>query len=611
MSAMFGRRAVNPRLGTYFGIFASAFTALTLLVLVFEQLGSEDQLLRAAMLLVPFGMYIVIGLGCRSTEVLEFFASGRRVPAVNSGAVMSVTALGGTGIVALTGLFFIHGFDAWCIGTGVVAGFVVMGVAIAPFLRKFGGFTVASYLGRRFDSRLLRIVAAALLTVAMLLFLAAEMSVAAAVGSRLSGQATPYVMLLMVVTVAGCTVPGGLRSATWTLTAAVIVVVLAIMVPAGLMAVLAGNLPVPQLSHGPTLRALGVLERSQGLPLAAMPPLAMNFAGTEMTAMAQRFASPFGSVGPIAYVLAALTTMAGVAVAPWLLPRIGTTPGIYETRKSAGWATVFAGVLLLTLSAFAVFMRDMVMEQLTMREIASVPAWFATLVSERLAAVGAEGPRLAPQSVLFARDGVLFALPIAAGFPDTVLYMTLAGALAAALAGAVAATTAIAHTVGEDIVAGTSWEPLPDRIRIYLVRIAMIVIPICAAVIAASTKADPFKLALWALALSGSTAFPVVILSIWWKRIDEQGALASMVVGFFVAVLTILLAETTGVGLSSLLAGVFGIPAATLVALGISAWRGAPGKPELELVMDIRIPGGETLYDRDTRRQRQKQRQLR
>nr|HML44700.1 sodium:solute symporter [Hyphomicrobium zavarzinii] len=131
---------VNPRLGTYFGIFMSAFVALTLLVLILEGLGVSDSTLRLAMFLGPIAFYAIIGLAAYSSEPIDYFAAGRRVPAFYTGLVLAQTALGATGLVALTGAFFLIGFDALCIVIGGLAGFVVMAVLLAPFFRKFGAF---------------------------------------------------------------------------------------------------------------------------------------------------------------------------------------------------------------------------------------------------------------------------------------------------------------------------------------------------------------------------------------------------------------------------------------------------------------------------------------
>src|SRR5437868_9289678 len=149
-------RLVNPRLGTYFGIFTAAFAALVLLAMMFEQLGATDALVRLTMFGGPIALYAVIGLGCRAREVADYFACGRRVPAFFNGLVLAVTALGGAGFLALTGSLLIVGFDAMCLSIGWCAGLVFMGVLFAPFVRKFGAYTLPTFLGRRFESGTVR-----------------------------------------------------------------------------------------------------------------------------------------------------------------------------------------------------------------------------------------------------------------------------------------------------------------------------------------------------------------------------------------------------------------------------------------------------------------------
>ena len=160
MSLTSRTRFVNPRLGTYFGIFASSLAGLVLLLLIFEQLGTSDTVLRWGMLLGPLALYAAIGLCVPTQEPLEFFAAGRRVPAGYTGLGIGVAALGATGMVAITGVFFLIGFDALCLMIGGLAGFVIMTVMLAPFFRKFGTFTVPSYLGRRFESKTVRLLCA-------------------------------------------------------------------------------------------------------------------------------------------------------------------------------------------------------------------------------------------------------------------------------------------------------------------------------------------------------------------------------------------------------------------------------------------------------------------
>ena len=132
MAATSQRRLVNPMLGTYFGIFVSLIVGIVLLLLVFEQLGMSGPFLRIGMLVAPIALYIVVGAAAACREPADFLAAGRRVPSVYTGLVLAGSATGATGLVAITGLFFINGFDAWCLAIGLWAGFVVMALLIAP-----------------------------------------------------------------------------------------------------------------------------------------------------------------------------------------------------------------------------------------------------------------------------------------------------------------------------------------------------------------------------------------------------------------------------------------------------------------------------------------------
>jgi cation/acetate symporter len=602
-------RLVNPRLGTYFGIFTSTFAALVLLLLIFEQLGAAEEVLRWVMLLGPIALFAAIGLAARCTEPIEFFASGRRVPAVYCGLVLAASALGGTGMVALTGLFFLNGFDAWCLVIGFSAGFVVMALGIAPFLRKVGAFTLPSYLGRRFESRLVRVVSAAILAVPMMLVITAEVRMGAWAASLLSGQSEASMIALVVLAATATVVMGGLRSLTWSNTAQAIASLLALMVPVGIVAAVVTNLPLPQLSHGPVLRAIGRAEFAQGVPIAIAPSLAFDLAGQELQSLAHRIAEPYGSVGPLSFILAGLALMAGVAAAPWLLPRCGATPGVYDARKAVGWATVFCGIIMLTLSSVAVFMRDMVMDELVGRSASQLPLWFSGLQEMGWAGVDGNAPRLPLASFSFKRDAVLFALPHAASQPTVLLLLALEGAVAAALVGASAGIVALANVLAEDVINGLRREPPAPGPRVVVARLAVGAVGIAAAVSATVALADPFSLLLWGLALSGSAAFPVLVLSVWWKRINAFGALCGMVAGFAVAVLAMLAGEAAWLGVPAALAAVFGVPASFVTAVLASRMARVPERLVLELVRDMRLPGGETIHDREIRLLRLQQRQ--
>ena len=606
MAATSQRRLVNPMLGTYFGIFTSAAAGLVLVLLVLEQLGFSDGLLRLAMLAGPIALFIAVGAAGACREPSEYFAAGRRVPAVYTGLVLALSALGATGLVGMTGLYFINGFDAWCIAIGIWAGFVMMALLVAPYLRKHGSYTVPSYLGRRLDNRLARIVAAAVILVPMVLVAVAELKMGAYAAGWLSGWSQGLVTQLLVFAIIPMVVLGGVRSLTWSNAGQGIVVLIALVVPVGIVAALETNLPFPQLSHGPVLRGLGRMEAMRGVPINIAPMLGLDFAGQELTVLANRIAQPYISVGPISFILMILTVTCGIAASPWLLPRTVCTPGVYDTRKSVAWAIVFSGLVLISAASVAVFLRDILMDQVVGKSPRELPQWFRQLVELGVAGVKVTGDRVLLGEVGFKRDAVLFALPIAGGFSPIVVYMALAGAVAAALLAATSAITAIANVLAEDGVAGLVWSP-PAGMRVNVVRLALPVVAILTGWIAIFVPADPLDLALWALALSGSSMFPVIVLSVLWKRLNAFGACTGMIAGFVTALLAIMAGEAAWLGVPGALSAVFGVPVGFIGAAVATRFASLPDRHVLALVRDIRLPGGETICDREERLQRLKQ----
>lgn len=599
MSLMSRSRLVNPRLGTYFGIFVSALSGLVLLLIIFEQLGTPDASLRWVMLIGPLLLYAAIAASVFTKDPIDFFVVGRRVPAGYTGLGIASSAMGATGIVAMTGVFFIIGFDALFIVIGGLAGFVLMAVMLAPYLRKFGMFTVPSYLGRRFDSRSVRILCAALIAVPMLLLLAAELRIGAFVAAWLVGQPQSLMVVLMTFCVVLGLVFGGMRSFTWTSSAQAIAAILALIVPVAVIAVMTTNFPLPQLTHGPLLRELVRNEVIHGVPIVEASSFAFMLPGDGMLPMAKRFTEPFGNVGPAAFVVAMLTVAAGVASAPWLLPRVTMTPGVYETRKSLGWATVFFSLVMLTVASVSVFMRHNVMDIIAAAGSTTVPGWLQQLTELGFAQIDTRSTRLVFASFSFWRDTVFLSLPIAAGLPNVFAYFAAAGAVAAALVAAGAVVGALGNVIAEDVINGLSWEPLPSEPRVWVARIAFGVVAILGGSMALVAPTDALSLLLTCLALTGSTLFPVLALSIWWKRMNAFGAMAGLASGFGVAVVTML--TGSAIGLDGALAGLLGIPASVLGTILASLATPAPTRSVLELVREMRVPGGEVIYDREMR----------
>jgi cation/acetate symporter len=347
------------------------------------------------------------------------------------------------------------------------------------------------------------------------------------------------------------------------------------------------------------------------LPIILPPMMAFDLPGPELQPIFKRFADPFGAIGSAAFMLGTLSMMAGVASAPWLLPRLAAAPGVYEARKTLGWATFVFGVAMLTASSIAVFLRDYLMDLIVTSGPAVVPPWLADLAKRGLASITETGTQFTAQSISFARDGVFLSLPVAAQLPPMLLDLSLAAVVAGGLVAASSAATALGHVLSEDLVFGRTWDPPHGPARLHAGRAGIAVAAATGILAAAFATTDPLRVVLSALALGGSALFPVLVLSIWWKRMNASGAMAGMLTGFFVALLVIAGGQADSAAIPGALAAIAGVPAATAAVVAVSFATPAPRRHVLELVRDIRVPGGEILYDREMRTQRlKKQRQL-
>ncbi len=600
----FGERArmINPRLGTYFSIFAALYTALFLLVLIFEQLKFSEQLLRLLFLAGPIVIYAVIGLGVATNDILGYFAAGRRVPAAYNGLLLGASSLGGTFIVAGTGAFFFAGFDALVLMIGTLTGFVIMAIALAPFYRKFGAFTVPSYLGRRFESRALRVITAGVAAVPMLLVLSAELQIGGGVAQRLVGGRVDGLIFLLALAIAITTAAGGKRSFTWAGVAQSLALFLALLGVATTVSVIVTSLPIPQLANGPMVRGLVRNEVNEGLQLINVWPLAFQLPAEGFAAITKPYTQPFGAIGPLAFIIGIFAVATGISTAPWLLPRVAAAPGVYEARKSLGWATVFSGLALLTVSSIAVFLRDFTLDAVMSERLGPPPQWLFQAAANHIVSFDQAATRIGFEGLKFDRDGVLFALPLAIGLPPAFSYLLLAGALAAALVTASATTVSLAAVLGEDVVQGMSWEPPSPNRRVWVVRGFIVAVALSGAALSIAAPTDPLRLVLWALSITGASLFPVMLLSIWWKRLTTGGAIIAVVSGFAAAAFAILLSEMGALGVPSAIAGILGLPVSLALALTISLIRPEANRHALEVVRDIRVPGGEIIYDREMQR---------
>lgn len=602
-------RTPNPHLGAYFGITASAFISLSILLALLEQVGWRESWLGPALILLPIIFYLAIAARTRTMDTEDYFASGRRVPSVYNGFMMAATAIGGIGYFAYTGTLFFLGVDALAIGIGLAFGMLLFTVLFAPYFRKAGAFTVPSFLGFRFGSKVLRIASAAALIIPVVLLLAAEIKIVGMVASMFVPVPYSIAVLFAAAIVSGTVILGGMRALTWTGGAQFIVGAVAFAIPLVIVSVLMTVIPAPQLTFGAKLTALETSEINAGFKPAPGEGLAATLPGNTPDDVPKPFLQAYGAISPVAFLMLLLSVSMGVACLPSLLMRSGTTLSVSGQRWAGAWAVLLVAVFAVSVPPLVVFAKSLMFQDLSQLRPDMLPAWMSKLIEKQLMFardLNSSGG-LQANEVLLSRDGTLLAFPIAAKLPAICTVIVAAGGIAMALAAAASHLYSLGASLSEDLYRLFDREAaeyfkldMPRLPRHTAVWAASGIFALGTAIYLAIGDVDVMRAALSAFALLAATYFPVLLLSVWWRRYTELGALASLAVGGIIMLLELLIRGfSSSIDLSSGTMTVSFI--ATLLAIGagvgVSLWDDEPSPAATSYFDALRDPEGEALYD--------------
>jgi cation/acetate symporter len=594
---------VNPRLGTSFGIFTSAFASLVLILIILEQLGLERTWISELIIGLPILFYVGIGLSVRTANVEDFFISGQRVPPLYNGFALSANLVGGAGLLGLIGAFFFIGYDAMPVALGWCAGLGLMSVAFAPYLRKAGAYTMPGFFGIRFSSRLARLVAAVVLFVPCVMLLAAELRLGQMIAGVFVRLTDSQLLQATLAVVIATVVFGGMRSLTWTQCAQFIIVMLGIAVPLIAISVLITNLPLPQLSYGGLLDEMGQLELTRGLTARGAETFDAALPGPAPTTLTRPFADLFGAVSVGDFLTVTLCMMLGAAVLPSQVARMSTTPSVSAVRKSFGWAALLVGFMVLTIPAYAAFVKFQVMQQLLGLPLSQVPDWGRLLEQLGLAALSGNqlDPALGSARVTLSRDSVALLLPVINNFPYVLIGVVGAAALAAILAAAAGQIVTMATVFSNDIYYTLFNRSASPARRLLVARLAMLGFGIAALWIASDDTIDPLRMMIWAFSLSAGSFFGPLALSIWWRGVTSFGVMVGILSGFAATAAYILTTAGGGVpwfGVDGLAAGTLGVPVSILGTVTGSLLSPRLDQASLDLLDEMRVPSGETIHTR-------------
>jgi cation/acetate symporter len=588
--------------GKLYILFAGAFLAVVVVLAILGQFGLPDHaigMLLAGATLIAFA---VIGAVAWTMQSSEFYLAGRSVPPMINGMATAAAFLSGATFLGLASAYFEGASAALTVVLGWSCGFLLLAVLIAPYFRESGAHGVADFLAFRFDSRLVGLVAVAVVVVSLIPALAAAIATAALVGTEIFGISEQSAFAIAVALLLFATLLGGMRGVTTTTSAQYIVVVLAVVIPVAVLSATTYRLPVPQFTLGSALEEVSVIA-SRSADFTILP--------------AGRF-MPMPTADTFPMLALILSLAAGVATLPHLLIRGGTVKRIAATRRSVGWSLLFVLLIVLTVPAYAAFARLALLKTLVGTRLNGLPDWIfvlgqkglvqicgvdaVALAPVRAACLAAHGPvaELAAGDLAFGADAIVLAWPDIVGFPYVVTALIAVGTIAAALSAGSALLFTIASALGHDLYGRLINRKASAGRRLIVTRLAIIGVVLFAAWLAAIRPDGVLALAFAATSISAACLFAPIVLGIWWKRTNAFGAFAGMLAGFAAAIvarwfstLSPTIADMIAqFGNPEVSVAIIGLPISFIAVIVGSALTPRPSEERSDLVDAIRRPSG-------------------
>jgi cation/acetate symporter len=578
---------------------------------------------------LSFALYIGIAFWSRAASTREFYVAGGGVHPIVNGMATAADWMSAASFLSVAGLIAFAGRDGSVYMIGWTGGFVLLALLLAPYLRKFGRFTVPEFIGDRYYSNTARVVAVICLLLISFTYIAGQMRGVGIVFSRfLEVDINTGVMVGMAI-VFVYAVMGGMKGITYTQVAQYCVLIFAFLVPAVFLSIMWTDNPIPQLGFGSRL--------NDGSGLTVLQKLDQVTTELGFSAYTQSNRSVIDSVA----IVTAL--MIGTAGLPHVIVRFFTVPRVSDARRSAGYALAFICVMYTTIPAVAVFARLNLSESVNETPYASAPAWvknwentgliawqdknddgiiqyragapFAPAKPEFTAARGRHGERLlsnAPSTsaneIYVDPDIMVMANPEIAGLPGWVIGLIAAGAIAAALSTAAGLLLVISSSVSHDLLKRTFAPNISERAELRLARLAAVAAILVSGWFGINPPAFVAQTVAFAFGLAAATLFPVIVLGIFSKRVNQAGAVAGMLAGLvftlgYIVYFNFMAPELNRpehwlLGISPTGIGSLGALLNVVTTVVISRVTAPPPVAVQEMVDDLRIPSGAGIAHR-------------
>ncbi|MEM6346358.1 MAG: sodium:solute symporter family protein [Bacteroidota bacterium] len=548
---------------------------------------------------ITFALYIGIAIWSRASSTKDFYVAGGGVSPLANGMATAADWMSAASFISMAGLISFAGRDGSKFLMGWTGGYVLLALMLAPYLRKFGKFTVPDFIGDRYYSRTARIVAVICALFVSFTYVAGQMRGVGVVFSRFLDVNITLGVIIGMVIVFFYAVLGGMKGITYTQVAQYCVLIFAFMVPAIFISIQMTGNPIPQLGFGDTLvnePGVFLLDKLDGL-------------STELGFSAYTD----GSMSTIDLFMYTAALMFGTAGLPHVIVRFFTVPKVRDARKSAGYALVFIAILYTTAPAVSAFARTNMINTVQNAEIAALPAWVTNWQETGL--IGIEDKNGDGRVQMSAdkdvnefnpdRDIIVLANPEIAQLPNWVIALVAAGGLAAALSTAAGLLLVISTAVSHDLLKKTFMPNITDKQELMYARLAAAGAVVVAGLFGIYPPDYVAAVVALAFGLAASSFFPAIFLGIFDKRTNTQGAVSGMIVGIVFTMMYILVFKF-GVGFESVEAatpyrlwgispegiGTIGMILNFVVAIVVSRMTPEPPEEVQQMVEDIRIPRG-------------------
>ena len=543
---------------------------------------------------ITFALYIGIAVWAKVITTNDFYIAGSNVHPLANGMATAADWMSAASFISMAGLIAFMGYDGSVYLMGWTGGYVLLALMLAPYLRKFGKFTVPDFVGDRYYSSTARMVAVVCAVFVSFTYVAGQMRGVGIVFSRFLDIGITEGVVVGMIIVFFYAVIGGMKGITYTQVAQYCVLIFAYLVPAIFISILITGNPVPQLGFGSTLNdgsGMYLLDKLDGL-------------STQLGFDAYTEGSK--STIDIFFITAAL--MVGTAGLPHVIVRFFTVPKVKDARVSAGYALIFIVLLYSTAPAVAAFAKTNLLGTINNTEYNEVPEWFYNWENTGLITfndINRDGRILYSadpdeNELAIDPDIMVLANPEIADLPNWVVGLVAAGGLAAALSTAAGLLLVISTSIAHDLLKRTLVPDISDRQELFIARVAAAGTVVVAGYLGIHPPGFVAQTVAFAFGLAAASFFPAIMLGIFYKRMNKEGAISGMVAGIVLTASYIIFftfirpdlnsADYWWMGISPEGIGTVGMIVNFVIALTVSKYTKKPPADIEALVENIRIP---------------------